>query len=220
MKIKHTLANCLSNALIAFIIVCFISLLILAAISFFDIVNSRELAFCLSEKCISSAGEIFETPISILKQSLVFIPIFVFFIGLYNYQLAIANAKNNNTINKERDFYSYLKEHHYEDDELIKTLNKKKLFNSLFDDELKFNPNAREKIESYLKLKEKQGKINLIPNEKKETYKKNILELSMSFGFKVDDEIDLERMDDVVNLICMLIIEIIEVWFSIVIKRN
>lgn len=220
MKIKSIFADYLSHALIVLIIVCFTSLIAVALISFCDIISNRELVFCFSEKCIVSAGEIFETPISILKQSLVFIPVFVFFIGLYNYQLAIANAKNNNIINKERDFYSYLKEHQYEEDDLLKKLNKKKLFNSLFDDELKFNPKAKEKIDSYLKLKEKQGKINLLSDKKKEVYKKNILELSISFGFKVDDDIDLERMDGVVNSICILIMEIIEVWFGIVIKQN
>lgn len=123
-------------------------------------------------------------------------------------------------MNKERDFYSYLKEHHNEEEDLIKTLNKKKLFNSLFNDELKFNTKAKEKIEAYLKLKEKQGKLNLLPDDKKQIYKNNILEVSISFGFKVDNEIDIERMDDVVDSICTLIIEIIEVWFSIVIKGN
>lgn len=220
MKSKSIVATSLSYALLIFIIVCFISLIVLAAISFFDIISNRDLVTCLSEKCIISAGKIFETPISILKQSLIFIPVFVFFIGLYNYQLAIKNAKNNNTLNKERDFYSYLKEHHNEKEDLIETLNKKKLFNSLFDDELRFNTKAQEKIEAYFKLKKAQGKINLLSNEKKKIYKENILAISINFGFKIDNEIDLERMDEIVNAICLLIIEIIEIWFGIIIEGN
>ncbi|WP_225758330.1 retron Ec48 family effector membrane protein [Leclercia sp. Marseille-Q4284] len=220
MKIKSILASSFSFTLLTLIIIAFISLIVLAVISFLDIISNRDLVICLTEKCIVSAGKIFETPISILKQSLIFIPVFVFFIGLYNYQLAIKNTKNNNMLNKERDFYSYLKEHHNEEEHLIEALNKKKLFNSLFDDELKFNTKAKEKIESYFKLKNSQGKINLLPEEKKEKYKDSILVIAITFGFKVDDEIELERMDEVINSICFLMIEIIEVWFGIIIEEN
>ncbi len=191
-----------------------------AIMVFLDIIIKRDWTFCFSEECILTAEQIFKTPISLLKQSLIFIPVFVFFIGLYNYKLAIINTKNNNILNKERDFYAYLKENPSDKEDLLKALNKKKLFNALFDDELNFNTGEKEKIELYIKNRKSHGVITLLDENKKEAYKKNILIIPLSFGFTIDDELDIERMDEIVNSICVEVIEIIEIWFSITIKKE
>ncbi|PDO56068.1 hypothetical protein AWE29_00275, partial [Escherichia coli] len=100
MRIKKPLTDIISYTIIIIVTLCFISMITAAIIVCIDIVRTRDLHLCFSESCVLNAQEIFKTPISLLKQSLILIPIFVFFIGLYNYKLAIINAKNNNTLNK------------------------------------------------------------------------------------------------------------------------
>ncbi|MER5031527.1 retron Ec48 family effector membrane protein [Pantoea anthophila] len=219
MRIKKPLTDIISYTIIIIVTLCFISMITAAIIVCIDIVRTRDLHLCLSENCILNAQEIFKTPISLLKQSLILIPIFVFFIGLYNYKLAIINAKNNNTLNKERDFYSYLKENTSEQKELIETLNKKRLFNALFDDQLNFKVDAKEKIESYLKTRKATGLLSELIDDKKNNYKINLTSITMHFGFHIEEEVHIERLDEITHNICILLIEIIEVWFNINISR-
>ncbi|EMF0746395.1 retron Ec48 family effector membrane protein [Klebsiella aerogenes] len=220
MRIKKSLTDIISYIIIAIVTLCFISMITAAIIVCIDIFNTRDLHLCFSEKCVLNAQEIFKTPISLLKQSLILIPIFVFFIGLYNYKLAIINAKNNNTLNKERDFYSYLKENTNEQKELIETLNKKKLYNALFDEQLNFKTDAQEKIRSYFKLRETTGLLGELDNDKKTNYKEVLASITIHFGFNIEEEVDIERLDEITNNICTLLIEIIEVWFNINVSKK
>ncbi|WP_226375574.1 retron Ec48 family effector membrane protein [Pantoea stewartii] len=162
----------------------------------------------------------FNTPLSILKQSLIFIPVFVFFIGLYNFKLSLANAKLNNFMNKERDFYSYIKENSFKEKELFESLDKKKLFNALFKNDLKFNLEAKKIIDSFYQKRGSHGLLSLIKDEKKETYKNNLITISTFFGMTLEEEIDTERMDEIVDLLCGSIKEIILIWFSIKIDNK
>lgn len=220
MRIKKPLTDIISYTIIAIVTLCFISMITAAIIVCIDIFNTRDLHLCFSEQCVLNAQEIFKTPISLLKQSLIFIPIFVFFIGLYNYKLAIINAKNNNTLNKERDFYSYLKENTNEQKELIETLNKKKLYNALFDEQLNFKTDAQEKIRSYFKLRGTTGLLGELDNDKKTNYKEVLASITIHFGFNIEEEVDIERLDEITNNICTLLIEIIEVWFNINVSKK
>ncbi|EIH0239086.1 retron Ec48 family effector membrane protein [Salmonella enterica] len=220
MRIEKPLTDIISYIIIAIVTLCFISMIISAIIVCIDIISTRDLHFCFSERCILNAQEIFKTPISLLKQSLILIPIFVFFIGLYNYKLAIINAKNNNTLNKERDFYSYLKENTNEQNELIETLNKKKLYNALFDEQLNFKTDAQEKIHSYLKLRETTGLLTQLNGNKKRDYEEVLSSITIHFGFNVEEEVDIERFDEITNNICTLLIEIIEVWFNLNVSKK
>ncbi|WP_226020260.1 retron Ec48 family effector membrane protein [Serratia symbiotica] len=220
MRIKKPLTDIISYTIIIIVTLCFISMIAAAIIVCIDIVRTRDLHLCFSENCVLNAQEIFKTPISLLKQSLILIPIFVFFIGLYNYKLAIINAKNNNTLNKERDFYSYLKENTSEQKELIETLNKKKLYNALFDEQLNFKADAQEKIHSYLKLRGTTGLLGELDSDKKTNYEEVLVSITIYFGFNIEEEVDIERLDEITNNICTLLIEIIEVWFNINVSKK
>ncbi|WP_038907241.1 retron Ec48 family effector membrane protein [Dickeya oryzae] len=220
MKIKKPLTDILSYVIIFIVTLSFISMITSAIIVCVDIIRMKDLEFCFSEQCVLYAQDIFKTPISLMKQSLILIPVFVFFIGLYNYKLAIVNTKNNNTLNKERDFYSYLKENTNEQKELIDTLNKKKLFNALFDEHLSFKQDAKEKIDSYLKIRKSTGLLTELIGDKKTNYKKALTSITIYFGFNIEEEVDIERLDEITNNICTLLIEIIDVWFNINISKK
>ncbi|WP_168409917.1 hypothetical protein, partial [Erwinia amylovora] len=150
-----------------------------------------------------------------LKQSLIFIPVFVFFIGLYNFKLSLVNSKLNNCMNKERDFYSYIKENSFKEKEIFESLNKKKLFSALFMNDLKFNLQAKVLIKSFYQNRASYGLLSLIKDEKKEAYKNNLLTISTFFGMTLEEEIDIDRMDEIVDLLCCSVKEIILIWFSI-----
>ncbi|EDQ7158558.1 hypothetical protein BAX75_004570, partial [Salmonella enterica subsp. enterica serovar Braenderup] len=128
--------------------------------------------------------------------------------------------KNNNTLNKERDFYSYLKENTNEQNELIETLNKKKLYNALFDEQLNFKTDAQEKIHSYFKLRETTGLLTQLNGNKKRDYEEVLSSITIHFGFNVEEEVDIERFDEITNNICTLLIEIIEVWFNLNVSKK
>lgn len=220
MKIKKPLIDIISYIIIIIVTLCFLLMVISAIIVYIDIIRTKNLSFCFSEKCIVDAQKTFKTPITFLKQSLTLTPVFVFFIGLYNYKLAIINSKNNNILNKERDFYTYLKENSNIQEDLIKTLNKKKLFNSLFDEQLNFKPDSKEKIDSYFRIRKLTGLLDSLTENKKENYKKNLIETLIYFGFNIDEELNIERLDEITHNICLLLIEIIDIWFSINLSKD
>lgn len=220
MKIKKPLVDIISTTIIVIVTLCFALMIVSAIIVSFDIVRTKKLFFCFSEECILNAVIFFKTPIFLLKQSLIFIPVLVFFIGLYNYKLAIANAKNSNTLNKERDFYSYLRENTNEQKELMEILNKKILFNALFNEHLSFKKEAKKKIEFYFKIRKETGLLTELIDDKKINYKTNLVSITIYFGFNIEDDIDIERLDEITNNICILLIEIIETWFDVNISKS
>ncbi|MGM3162143.1 retron Ec48 family effector membrane protein [Dickeya undicola] len=220
MKIKNSVIDIASYIIIIIITFCFVLMISSAIIVYVDIIRTKDLSFCFSEKCIIDAQKIFKTPITFLEKSLTLIPVFVFFIGLYNYKLAIINSKNNNILNKERDFYTYLKENSNDQEKLINTLNKKKLFNALFDEQLNFKPDAKERIDFYFKTRRLTGLLDSLTENKKEIYKENLITTLIHFGFNIDKELNIERLDEITHNICLLLIEIIDVWFSITLSKD
>ncbi len=118
-------------------------------------------------------------------------------------------------MNKERDFYSYIKENSFKEKEIFESLNKKKLFSALFMNDLKFNLQAKVLIKSFYQNRASYGLLSLIKDEKKEAYKNNLLTISTFFGMTLEEEIDIDRMDEIVDLLCCSVKEIILIWFSI-----
>lgn len=198
----------------------FISMILSSLFLFFNIYIGNHLTFCFSESCFKYAINLFGTPLSILKQSLIFIPVFIFFIGLYNFKLSLVNSKLNNYMNKERDFYSYIKENSFKEKELFESLDKKKLFSALFMNDLRFNLQAKEIIESFYQNRGSYGLLSLIKDEKKESYKNNLITISTFFGMTLEEEIDIERMDEIVDLLCGAVKEIVLIWFCIKISNK
>ncbi|WP_168403133.1 retron Ec48 family effector membrane protein [Erwinia amylovora] len=196
-------------------VVIFVSMILSSLFLFFNIYSNHHLTLCFSESCFKYAITLFSTPLYILKQSLIFIPVFVFFIGLYNFKLSLVNSKLNNCMNKERDFYSYIKENSFKEKEIFESLNKKKLFSALFMNDLKFNLQAKVLIKSFYQNRASYGLLSLIKDEKKEAYKNNLLTISTFFGMTLEEEIDIDRMDEIVDLLCCSVKEIILIWFSI-----
>ena len=103
---------------------------------------------------------------------------------------------------------------------MIETLNKKKLYNALFDEQLNFKTDAQEKIYSYLKLRGTTGLLGELDGDKKTNYEEVLASITIHFGFNIEEEVDIERLDEITNNICTLLIEIIEVWFNINVSKK
>ncbi|MBA8871881.1 retron Ec48 family effector membrane protein [Pantoea agglomerans] len=215
MKSEYRIMLVLSIMTLSITVVIFISMILISLFLFFDIYSSNHLSFCFSESCFKYSISLFATPLSILKQSLVFIPVFVFFIGLYNFKLALVNSKLTNCMNKERDFYSYIKENPFKEKEIFEALNKKRLYGALFMNDLSFNSNAKNIIEEFYKKQKNCGVLSSIKEEKRIAYRLDLLAISSFFGMTIEDEVDVERMNEIVTSLCDSVNEIILIWFGV-----
>lgn len=181
----------------------------------FQIYSSHKLIYCISNDCITYALDLFKWPLLIAKNSLLLIPVLAFLLAINNYSLAVKASETNNAINKERDFYTYLKDIEENHQDLFSSLTKKKLYRSLFTPKLVVNKKALELIQNHSTfIKNKGTSILLKGIDDKNNYKTKTLTFALYFGFHIDEDVSIDRVIEIESELMIFLSDTISLWFE------
>ncbi|QFH50589.1 retron Ec48 family effector membrane protein [Leclercia adecarboxylata] len=204
-----------AKTILIFTTFIFILFLILTIVLTFQIYSSHKLIYCISNDCITYALDLFKWPLLIAKNSLLLIPVLAFLLAINNYSLAVKASETNNAINKERDFYTYLKDIEENHQDLFSSLTKKKLYRSLFTPKLVVNKKALELIQNHSTfIKNKGTSILLKGIDDKNNYKTKTLTFALYFGFHIDEDVSIDRVIEIESELMIFLSDTISLWFE------
>lgn len=208
--------------LIIFLSVTYVVIIIaFSGLQTYVILQNNHLSLCFTEECFDFANKTFKLPLSTISLLTTAIPLLMLSIALSTYRLNVSNARTNNKINTERDFYTYLSKVKIQDSQTAEKSNQKVLFNKLFEfeksGEFILSNSARKKLlalKSTIENKAKNyGSANNLHFKKEE----HIIDLRNElkhFGIKIDEDIDNENYIQVEESIFKYIDTVIYDWFS------